>query len=38
MGHEFGCKIPFCMDRITIDEVYEKVMEVMSEKGFNGIN
>jgi ADP-heptose:LPS heptosyltransferase len=34
MGHEFGCKIPFCMDRITIDEVYEKVIGVLTADGF----
>lgn len=27
LGHDFGCKNPVCMDRISVEDVYQKVIE-----------
>ena len=27
LGHEFGCKHPVCMERILVEDVYQKVLE-----------
>jgi len=32
LGHDFGCSKPQCMDRITIDDVFEKVMFLKKKK------
>lgn len=29
LGHEFGCKHPVCMDRILVEDVYQKVVEAI---------
>ncbi|MBI5402349.1 MAG: glycosyltransferase family 9 protein [Ignavibacteriae bacterium] len=29
LGHDFGCRRPVCMDRITVEDVYRKVLESM---------
>jgi ADP-heptose:LPS heptosyltransferase len=29
LGHDFGCKKPVCMDRILVEDVYQKVIEIM---------
>ncbi|MCX6165300.1 MAG: glycosyltransferase family 9 protein [Ignavibacteriae bacterium] len=34
LGHDFGCKKPVCMDRILIEDVYQKVIEVMKTDGY----
>lgn len=33
LGHDFGCKKPVCMDRILVEDVYQKVVEIMKTRG-----
>lgn len=32
LGHDFGCKTPVCMDRIKVEDVFQKVLEAFNQK------
>jgi len=32
LGHDFGCKKPVCMDRIRVEDVYQKVLESLEKE------
>lgn len=33
LGHDFGCKMPVCMDRILVEDVFQKTSEIMKKDG-----
>lgn len=35
LGHDFGCKKPVCMDRISVEDVYQKILESMKKENLN---
>ncbi len=37
LGHEFGCKHPVCMDRILVEDVYQKVIESINSDNLSSI-
>lgn len=34
LGHDFGCNNPVCMDRILVNDVYQRIVETMINDGF----
>jgi ADP-heptose:LPS heptosyltransferase len=38
LGHDFGCNKPVCMDRIMVEDVYQKVISHMEKDGIDFSN